>query len=445
MEVGLLAALIGASVLAAFRAIDAPRRGPVARLAGLLFATVLTRADAVVPAAIILAFAAWKAPREGRRRLVAAGTAALALALAGQTAFRLLYFGDILPNTYYLKLEGVPFGERAVVGLRVFVKTLTVHLWMTTLLFAVLVLRAGRDLLGDRALLLVLLFAGQCAYSIYVGGDFEETVEVANRYLAVVMPAVFVFVCVGLARTDWPLRRARAWLAGFAGAAAAASAGQRFGALTFGDAWSFEWSEYRIVGAITSLLALVLVGGLFVLRWSRRFKPAWGDRMARAAPVAFVAAAFVSLNGFALVDWALHRGHSVQTDEHLARLGLDIRRETPPETVIAVVWAGTPTYWSRRASADLLGKSDAAIARSRPRGPFKPGHNKWNYRHSVETYRPALILQTWRLTRADRDYLEGAGYRRMPNGLYVEERSIASLGTVVTNPSRAIMHPGETP
>jgi hypothetical protein len=55
-----------------------------------------------------------------------------------------------------------------------------------------------------------------------------------------------------------------------------------------------------------------------------------------------------------------------------------------------------------------------------PHAEFRPGHNKWDMHYSIETYQPDLILQTWRLSPADRDFLRSAGYQRLGNGIYVK-------------------------
>ena len=56
-------------------------------------------------------------------------------------------------------------------------------------------------------------------------------------------------------------------------------------------------------------------------------------------------------------------------------LGLKLREQMPPNTKIAVVWAGALPYFSRLPSIDLFGKTDKVIARTTARN-MSPGHNK---------------------------------------------------------------------
>jgi hypothetical protein len=69
------------------------------------------RPDMVVPLCSSMLFLAAVDPVNRRRHLV------LLLFGAAQIVFRLWYFGDIFPNTYYLKLVGYPFTLRMSSGL----------------------------------------------------------------------------------------------------------------------------------------------------------------------------------------------------------------------------------------------------------------------------------------------------------------------------------------
>ena len=81
-------------------------------MGAVVLAGVVTRTDFVVVAFAALAWAAVAVRRElGRVALPLLGGAALAV--VGTVSFRLSYYGDPLPNTYYLKLTGVPVAQRA--------------------------------------------------------------------------------------------------------------------------------------------------------------------------------------------------------------------------------------------------------------------------------------------------------------------------------------------
>ncbi len=72
--------------------------------------------------------------------------------------------------------------------------------------------------------------------------------------------------------------------------------------------------------------------------------------------------------------------------------------------------AGGVPYFSGRTTYDLLGKSDSLIAHEPmhidPAASlldFRPGHNKWDYAHSIGDLKPDLIPEIWEGTQAEAD------------------------------------------
>ena len=101
----------------------------------------------------------------------------------------------------------------------------------------------------------------------------------------------------------------------------------------------------------------------------------------------------------------------------MVALGEELRERAPLDTKVAVVWAGALPYFSRLYTIDLLGKSDKVIARSTPHN-MSPGHNKWNYEHSIGVLEPDIIVQLWRARKEDIEYVTKLGYSGEPNGMY---------------------------
>jgi hypothetical protein len=114
MEVGLLALLTSLAMLLAFRLVQAFDGRDLLALAAVLAAAVLVRTDQVVLCVVVLGFLGWRLPARHRVPALATLGVVVAAALGGHTAFRLAYYGDPLPNTYYLKVLGVspPCGRR---------------------------------------------------------------------------------------------------------------------------------------------------------------------------------------------------------------------------------------------------------------------------------------------------------------------------------------------
>lgn len=168
-------------------------RPPVGALDGLLVAlAIVTRPDAAVAAVILFAARAGSRARSDGPRLPSAPPAhgiaraclvAISLPLA-QVGFRLLYYGELLPNTYWLKATG--FDGRVATGLR-YVAGLAVPLlaW---------ILAASAS--ASRHVALAAAIAAQLAYVAWIGGDELPM----HRFLLPVLPILVALGVLGAQR-----------------------------------------------------------------------------------------------------------------------------------------------------------------------------------------------------------------------------------------------------
>jgi hypothetical protein len=156
----------------------------------LLALAVLVRLDASVAYAVVLAFCAW---REGTgspafRR----GFVLLLATWASLLAFGYFYYGDPLPNTYYLKATGSPRLLVLQSGLR---QTLGFVAVVSPLLIVLLAAALAARLRRDRALALtVTVVLTAFLYNVWVGGDWID--RLVSRFLAPVMP-MFITLLMG--------------------------------------------------------------------------------------------------------------------------------------------------------------------------------------------------------------------------------------------------------
>ncbi|MBI3160578.1 MAG: hypothetical protein HYZ26_13350 [Chloroflexi bacterium] len=343
MEVSALVLLVSMAAWSAIQAFDSGRF--LWRPYLLLGLGTLVRFDMAVPyLAVWLAFMLWDPAN--RRRHLTHGLGLLALLLAGQTGLRLAYYGAWLPNTYTLKMTGLPTWVRVGNGLAVFLKLIERTGWpLVVLPLAVLLYR--RDC---ASLLLAGLLAAQAAYSIYVGGDAWEHKGGANRYISLAMPGFFIL-----------FTQAAADLWRFIGERAA----------------QFRWPPAR---ALANL-------GLAV----------------------FVLAAMVQFNAVedlrSLRKWILTaRPEFTVGNEEYVRIALALNKITTPDATLAVVTAGAIPYFTDRPCIDLLGKNDPVIAALDAHLPaglwakltgFRPGHAKWDYAYSIGKLQPDVVVQLW--------------------------------------------------
>jgi len=424
LEVGLLALLIDAAILLAWRA-EGPR-GSSRRwaLALVLSAMVLVRDDASVPAMIILVFLAVNA---GTRRLALFCGLSMMVALIGHLAFRLSYYGAPLPNTYYLKLAGIPLGARVLRGTAAVLRTSLAELCLPLVLAGLLFTSRPRPRL---AVLLAAVVLGQFASTIFVGGDAWEAWGQPDRFLSEAIPALAAMAALGL-EVLWRERSKRGAFLVMALALAwraFALAAHDFVPRSFTVTPPLDLRPgFR---ALSNGTTRVLVGGLVVtavlLASSRLRRVRW---LPAALGVVVIAATVGS-------NWSnFLRGEAtarqIRWDGQNAVFGLRLGELAPPSTVVAVVAAGGIPFFSNLESVDLLGKNDAHIARELPLERFVPGHDKRDYAYSLETHRPDVVLELWHHAPEELRAIDALGYRELPNGMYVRPGASPELVDVL--------------
>ncbi len=357
METGLQAVLAVVTVGLAFDLAAGRRR--YAAFFGVAAVAYLVRMDMVVLSGVATLWAAAHGafPRRAARRWLAAAALPVAAAL-GYELFRWLYYGDLLPNTYYLKVAGVPLALRLTRGwttARGFLAANAVALAAVGAAVAC----AGREV-RRRLVLPLAVFVAYLGYSVWVGGDaWEIDLNVrANRFVAPALPLLFAAFNAGLLG-------ARRRLA---------------------DRW------WRLLPPVATLLVLVAADGLWL--------------SPRAAE---------NRRNMAVLDRPLLvSSHAVV----LAGLG-DLERLLGPGARVVTYWAGIPAYFSDYRMVDALGYNDAELAhRPLPSdvtlASYLPGHNKGATPRELLAGRPDAFFQFWTLALLDnpwpRHYMRWHGY-----------------------------------
>ena len=400
MEVGLATLLLSIAVLLSLHLQTRFERRRLALLAGVLCLAVLTRLELLAPAGLIAAFLALRIPHQ--RRAIGWGLAAPLLGtIAGATALRFAYFGEWLPNTYYLKLGGVALGTRLARGALGLASVSAIHLG-GLLLFVAFGLWQRRGRLRAEEALLLALYSLLSGYSMWVGGDAWDFYGFANRFVTPGVPLLMLlalrFVTEAIARRDG---RALCWLA------------TTF-VLLAGLDWlpgATEETRPAVLRGVASLLpALALLGAGCLV-----------ERRAAAHLQALVAGALLLGSSLNPVAGALLYGapHS-RGDKGWSAYGLLVRETTAADATVAVTWAGNASYFSDRITFDQLGKTDAIIAHGPNVSPvFRPGHSKWNLSYTFGNLAPDLIAGLYFATEADLTQLEARGYSQLMGNCYV--------------------------
>ena len=370
MEVCVLTLLISIIVWKTLLSLQNGRFSPSVYV--LLGISTIVRIDMAVPLGGIWLFLIMAQP-EHRKKNIIWGGLTLVIFLGGQTLFRALYYGELLPNTYYLKMTGYPILYRLSRGFVVWWK----FIWsMNPLIFLVpvlVVILACNQSVG----LLALVVGLQMLYSIYVGGDAWDDWGGSNRYMAIIMPQFFILL---------------------------------------------SWGLYRIHGIISGLGRSPEISGSGALAVIKKHSFAF------LVILSFIQlnsnAGSLTLRGLFFFDLPPHAANN----RTMVERAILVKKITTPEARIAVTWAGIIPYFSERYTVDILGKTDKTIARATMRTApvnespytfFLPGHLKYDYGHSIGGMKPDVVLQFWGDIQEANEFIAGNYVKIMVGNLWV--------------------------
>ena len=328
METGLLAVLLSFSVLYALRYVRDRKLAQGLLLSAFLGLAFLTRTDAVIFAVPVFAYVFFG----GRQRIppthLLALVGPLALIVVGQETFRWVYYGELLPNTYTLKMTGVPLLDRIKNGAN-FVAPFLTEVW-------VLLILVGAALLFDfrrETLFLAGIFAAPLLYQVWTGGD-------AWNYWRILSPAVPLMLLVG------------------------------------------AYEIFRIVSVVSGRAGFVDYFARNPIV-PRRHVPGLVSVLAVLAVLLFVNFRF-------LPEITMRQQSEEETlAEGRVNTALTIDRFTMGEATVGMFAAGTVPYYSGRPAIDFLGKMDRRIAQLDPDlSNSRPGHNKHDLEYSIKELKP---------------------------------------------------------
>lgn len=351
MEVSFLALLVNLAVLETWTRLEY-RESSLAAFV-LLGIGILVRLDMVVPFMALFIFHLFIDTRN-KNRVLLLSVLLLFLFLGSQTIFRLFYYWDFLPNTYFLKMSDIPLKMRIVRGGIV----LLLFIWKFNWLLFLLPLLGLISLRERKIMLPFLLIIFQLLYSVYAGGDTWEWWGGSNRFISIIMPLQFVMLSYFLLEVITRFMNKLGKLS---------TPNQSVAYLVFG---------VLIVGALINTNAI-------------------------RGPSA--------LREWLLMDSPLHvEDHKEKIEEAFL-----VKRITNPNARVAVAWGGIPIYFSERQGVDLLGKNDRKIAREPMKEissfhQFTPGHLKRDYAWSIGKLKPDLVAELTRSPEEAEPFLEEA-------------------------------------
>lgn len=297
--------------------------------------------------------------------------------------FQQFYYGDFLPNTYYLKTGGFSLIEKIPRGVLSSFKILPLLIFIFYLLINNFSKKENFRLIVPIFIISFYL----TTYNIYIGGDAWEVYGFANRFITPIIP--LIFASIPLLLPSKSLKKNKFFnltlLLFFVASTFLIQ-------LNVNQLLGFETLiiEIRIHEILYIICVLILI---FLLK----------TKVSHQYVLAILFTLFLSSSHFQYMQ-----NEEVQitsTDYLNVVIGKKVNTITSSEAVVGVFWAGNLSYYIDRTTIDFLGKSDRYIAKGPPVreevsskynfSDFFPGHNKWNFQYSIGELVPDIIIRPW--------------------------------------------------
>ena len=345
METGLLTLLLLLGILSAFNYTKSKNISQLFMVSGYFGLAYLTRNDSVIFALLTWAYIAWEifipTPKTNRKdfRQLFSAIILYIMFVTGQMVFQYLYYGEMLPNTYTLKLTGMPILARIINGFGFVTPFLNVSAFVLIL--------SSMELIFDfqkRKFLLISIVFSAIGYQVYVGGD-------PWNYWRIISPSMPLLTVLLISAAN------------------------------------------AIVLAISSTQAFKV----YFLR-----NPIFPEKyIPKFFVVSLILIGLLSANVRFLQEISLlKKPYQADANQRNVNTAIVLSQLTTSDASIGVYWAGSIPYFTDRKAVDFLGKSDRYIAQLPPdvSGSIAwngmksvPGHNKYDLNYSIRTLEPTYV------------------------------------------------------
>lgn len=344
METGLLTMMLLMGVYSSFQYIASGKNIHLYTVSVFLSLAYLTRNDSLIFTLLVwLYLLSYLFPVKTTYlnvRHVIVSLTFFILIVVFQFIFQYLYYGSWLPNTYTLKLVGMPLFDRIVNGIG-FVLPFLEHV-----IFGILFL-TGFDLIvafRKSKMLLYLLIWSSIGYQVYVGGD-------PWHYWRIMSPTIPCLIVL-------------------------------------------------FVGVVNSIIGVIIDDDLSknYLKGNFGITPYQLRNLLTLFVTSFV---YIMLaKPYLMQILLLEKPFSAESNAENINIAVALGQVLKEDATVGVFWAGTIPYYIDNRSFDFLGKSDKHISQLPPDMSGKiawsgmssvPGHNKYNLDYSIRRFRPTYV------------------------------------------------------
>lgn len=374
-------------LLTTYRVIRESQLAQISRLTFVLIAIMpLVRADAVILSVLLYALSLLL--NSNRKLVVIYSLSSLILPIMHEI-FRIFYYGDVLPNTAYLKTSNWPGRYDAGVGYVLdFAKQ-----------YSIVIGCAAIGLLLSRKRPHLYLFGVFLAYSVYVayvGGDAFKNF----RFFVPVIPLLLVLAFLGIQSLNPKPSKFVTLDKSLVGGIGIAIAALSLTADVIGLGGKTGFGAEQLYGVILgtilaiSSLALPLLMNKQIVSQERLI-----DVAQRIIKLTMIILCLVTtpliIPGY--TEFLAANDFKKVNIKNIT-IGLLLKQNTLPTSKVADSWAGSVFYFSERYAIDLLGRSNRHVARLTVTSKgTKPGHNKFDFDYSLGTLKPDFIIAEFKL------------------------------------------------
>lgn len=343
METGLLTLLLLLSIFYTLKYVKEQTLSRLILTAIWLGLAFLTRNDSAIFAILIFVFALSETYKSKSVRVnlgyMLGAVCLYGLFIVGQTVFRWVYYGELLPNTYVLKLTGLPISFRIRDGM-VFVIPFLVE---TAAVLIVVLLDLIFNFQKTKLLFGSFVFAA-IAYQVYIGGEPWNYWRIVSPTIPVlfVLFVQAILVIIGVLSSTTIYREY----------------------ILCNPVFPRQWAMQVLVVSLT-FIGLVMVNKRFLGEISLYSKP-----------------------------------YTATVNEENVNAAIALNQLTKGDATVGVLHAGSIPYYTGRVAIDFLGKSDRHVAQLAPDTSGKagwygiismPGHNKYDLNYSIGTLQPTYV------------------------------------------------------
>ena len=313
--------------------------------------------------------------------------------------FQYFYYGDFLPNTYYLKTGGFALIEKLPRGVLSSFNLLPLLIFI----FFTLINKFSykENLKTIFPIFSVSFFL--ILYNVYIGGDAWEVYGFANRFITPIIPLVFAAIPMLIPTKILNKNKVINVILLL---------------LLLGSVFLIQLNVNQLLGFESIEFKLQLHEIIYIFTLAI-FIALLKKGISSHYILAILFTLFLSSSHF---QYMYNEEVQITSTDYLnVAIGKKINLISEPKATVGLFWAGNLSYYIDRPSIDLLGKSDRVIAKSPPVreqvqskynfSDFFPGHNKWNFKYSIGELMPDIIIRP----SEDREFIkqiESNGYKK---------------------------------